>query len=115
MPKIENLKPEDKFFCNLESNLENFINDRPAAYNFILGQLKLYQGKYFHILTAIFFLDDSNTNLIEQMKLLAHQNSILKKGIRIQNAKLIENDAKAKNFDQLLAAYQKLSEEKQSL
>jgi hypothetical protein len=45
-PAKLDLNPNDKFFAILESNLENYINDRPAAYNFITSQLKNYRGKY---------------------------------------------------------------------
>jgi hypothetical protein len=52
----QDLNPDDKFFAILESNLENYINDRPAAYNFITQQLKNYRGKYLtnYFITAIF-------------------------------------------------------------
>lgn len=58
---------------------------------------------------------NENSGIEDHLKDLTHKNEILKKGIRIQNKKLEENDAKAKNFDQLMIAYQKLNEEKNRL
>jgi len=31
----------------MESNLQQFMNDREAAYNFISNELKTFKGKYF--------------------------------------------------------------------
>ena len=87
--KLDNhseLSPEDKFFAVLERNLENYINDRPAAYQFIISQLSNFKGKY-HFLTAIFRVDETSANdqqeSMAQLSELSHQNLILKKGIRI--------------------------------
>ena len=36
---------KDRFFTQLENNLEQYVNDRSAAYNFILKELNSYDGK----------------------------------------------------------------------
>ena len=36
----QNLSPEDKFFLTLERNLQNYIQDRVAAYEFVTRQLE---------------------------------------------------------------------------
>ena len=113
----QQLSPDDKFFAILESNLEKYMNNRPEAYEFIKSQLKNYRGKY---LTLKF----SNSYILveevsdERLKTIADQNSILKKGVRIQNQKLMEcqqklqvNENKARNYDTLLEKYQQLEAE----
>ena len=115
--KLE-LSPEDKFFGVLESNMMNYLDNRPAAYKFVLEQLRQFKGKH-NFNSYIYNLDETHLNendgIEDHLKDLTHKNEILKKGIRIQNKKLEENDAKAKNFDQLMAAYQKLNHEKNRL
>lgn len=39
------LTPEDKFFGVLESNMMNYLNNRPAAYKFVTDQLREFKGK----------------------------------------------------------------------
>lgn len=48
---------KDHFFTVLESNLDKYANDRNAAYNFIINQLKVYDGKFkLDFLTSISYL-----------------------------------------------------------
>lgn len=37
------LSPEDRFFGVLESNMMNYLNDRPAAYKFVISQLQQFK------------------------------------------------------------------------
>jgi hypothetical protein len=84
---LQSLSPEDKFFAVLEANLENYINDRPAAYEFIVGQLRSFKGKSPHDISNSYILEATSVSESERthahLQLLQHQNDILKKGIRI--------------------------------
>lgn len=37
---------KDRFFLSLEKSLEQYVNDRSAAYHFIIKELNIYDGKY---------------------------------------------------------------------
>lgn len=50
---IEQLKQclqtsKDRFFMSLEKNLNHYINDRSAAYDYITRELDQYDGKFLH-------------------------------------------------------------------
>ena len=49
--------------------------------------------------------------LKQKLRQLEYESGILKKGIRIQNAKLIANEQKVKEYDQLWGEHQKILSE----
>ena len=80
--KLE-LSPEDKFFGVLESNMMNYLDNRPAAYKFVLEQLRQFKGKH-NFNSYIYNLDETHLNendgIEDHLKDLTHKNEILKKG-----------------------------------
>ena len=41
---------KDRFFTSLENSLTQYVNDRQAAYNFIIKELNTYDGKYIFLI-----------------------------------------------------------------
>ena len=44
---------KDRFFMSLEKNLNHYINDRSAAYDYITRELNQYDGKFPNLLFLI--------------------------------------------------------------
>lgn len=76
---------KDRFFLSLENNLEQYVNDRSAAYNFITKELNKYDDETLVNMNRL--LQKSSKDQSSNSEALSRENNILKSGIRIFNQK----------------------------